>query len=124
MGRAGGVWFAIIVCKVIVTVLLCGCARQAVSILPTFFVFAAVLGDWFVSMLQRRISVTVRHRRFALSALVGVLLATDIHASRNVTPVRVNGSFQPAPRWGRFAIESYDQIKIAPVDTTPPIKTK
>lgn len=122
--RLGGLWLLVIAYKIIVTVFFYGYARQAVSILPAFFLFIAVGVEataMFVrprcSMLRRAFPRLPRFPRFPrimrLLALVGLLvglLSLEIFTARTPPEVVIHGRVTPAPQWGPGAFESFQRL--------------
>jgi hypothetical protein len=110
--RAGGVWLLIIVYKLIVTVAFYGYARQAVSILPAFYVFVALAAEAALGRLA------LRWRRLVAAGLVAGCIAVDVHGfvEREEHKLRVVGAVRPAPRWGPGAFESLRRLDLTPVE--------
>ncbi len=109
--RRGGPWLLVIVYKLLITAAFIGYARQAVSILPVFYVLVAValdalllrhLAKWFAGW-------PARLKRAALGASIGLLLMNQ--AGRRID-YDVTGDAVPAPQWGRGAFESHELLRI------------
>jgi len=109
--RRGGVWILVIVYKLAIAAAFFGYARQAVSILPVFYVLVATALDtlllrhvakWFVGWPGRL-------KLAALGASIGLLLMNQ--AGRRID-YDVTGDAVPAPQWGRGAFESHEPLRI------------
>ncbi|MCI0630538.1 MAG: hypothetical protein L0Y44_07790 [Phycisphaerales bacterium] len=110
--RTGGVWIILIGYKVVITILFYGYARQAVSIAPAFYLFAAIaldqIGRWgFYALKPWR-----RLRLGAGCVLIGGLLAIEIAAFIWRPQLEVSPPQRPDPRWGSSAFESVDTVHI------------
>jgi len=109
--RTGGFWMTIILSKLVVTILFYGYARQAVSILPAFFIFVGVALDWMIA----RAGWPGHHDwrpRIGTLACLAAALAMDFHAAIQHTRYAPAESVTPAPQWGAGAFESYKSIHL------------
>lgn len=109
--RRGGIWLLVIVYKLLITAAFFGYARQAVSILPVFYLFVAVALDelvlrhgapWFVGRLGRL-------KLFVLAVMLAFVLMNQ--AGRRID-YDVTGDADPAPQWGSGAFESHQHLSI------------
>lgn len=111
--RTGGVWMVIIIYKLIVTALFYGYARQAVSILPAFFFFAALFVDQLIRWAEALLPVPLRWQRVIGLAVVLTVLGVDVYASRHAPVMRVDGSHERTPmKWGPGSFESAQRIEL------------
>ncbi len=113
--RAAVPWLATIGCKLAITLLFYGYARQAVSIAPAFCVCAALALDALVE----RFASDAKWPRAVGLAIAAALFATDAVVSRGanafeVRPVRADAKIVPAPEWTSGAFETFDEIEIRP----------
>lgn len=113
--RTAGIWFLIILYKLIVTILFYGYARQAVTILPAFFLFVALALDQIGQWLSTLLKPSRRTKLLAVITVVGGLVCIEIAAAAFRQPLAIDGAIRAAPQWGRDAFESYETIRIKPV---------
>lgn len=111
MRRRGGVWILVVVYKLVIAAAFFGYARQAVSILPVFYILVATALDtlllrhvakWFVGWPGPL-------KLAALGASIGLLVMNQ--AVRRID-YDVTGEAAPAPQWGTGAFESHDPLAI------------
>ncbi|MEO6710407.1 MAG: glycosyltransferase family 39 protein [Planctomycetota bacterium] len=101
--------------KLAVTIVYYGYARQAVSIEPVFFVFAAVAIDSLLAKLH----CPPRAALLLGAAILLALLACDIFAFRgshgfDIRPKSPEARIVRVPEWGLGAFETVDEIEILP----------
>ncbi len=111
----GALCLIVIAYKLLVTVLFYGYARQAVSIAPVFYVFAAIAIDAALVRLACP-------ARLATGLGVGIVLALvgcDIARSRSsnnfdIRAVGKDNRIERTPQWGPGAFETFGEIEILP----------
>lgn len=120
--RHGGLWLVIIACKIIVTILFYGYARQAVSVFPAFALFIALPIDRIVSWIEGRVRFTIRTRWAFAFVIMGALLLADVMAWWFPKGTSVSGPVVSTPQWGERAFECTDPILIKPPSPAKPPK--
>lgn len=111
--RTGGLWLSIVAYKLLIAIAFFGYARQAVSILPIFYVFAAVSLDAIVfrSLLRRWPTLADRWRAiFGLTT--AALVLTTAGTTLQSWKYEISGPADPAPLWGEGAFESHQPLTI------------
>ncbi len=111
---AGGVWLLIIAYKVIVTILFYGYARQAVSILPEFFLLVALSIDFLLGKAAAVWTPTRRQITVAAGLFAAILVVVDITGSAVRPQLSFIGTCQFTPQWGEDAFEAVKDIEIRP----------
>jgi len=115
MGRMAGIWFLIILYKVIVIILFYGYARQAAAILPAFYLFIALAFDQIGRWGSTRFKPSRRMKLLAVGTVLGGLLCIEIAAATFKMPLAIDGPIRTTPQWGQDAFESYQTIRIKPI---------
>lgn len=111
--RTGGVWTLVIGYKLIVTVLFYGYARQAVSILPAFYLFAAIFVDQLIRWMESRHSVPLKWQRIAFGVIVAALIGIEAYSSQHVLATRIDGPHEiTQAKWGSGSFESALRIEL------------
>lgn len=116
--RTGGVWMVVIAYKLAVTVLFYGYARQAVSVLPAFFFFAALPIDALLARIERWKPTAARRQAQIACALLALAIAVDVWATVTAAPMRADGPLDRYEnRWGEGpSFESAQEIHLRPRD--------
>lgn len=107
-----GVWLLIIAYKIAVTVLFYGYARQAVSILPAFFLLMAMTIEWLGGLRGAKFMCQAANMKIVAASILAAVLVVEALAAMNPDPIEVRGSIQPAPQWGPNVFESFRQIEL------------
>lgn len=110
--RGAGIWLLIIAYKIAVTVLFYGYARQAVSILPAFFVIMALAVDSFGGFRGMKGAFQSVNLKIVASSILAAVLVIEALAAVKPQLIEVRGSIQPAPQWGPSAFEAFRQIEL------------
>ncbi len=107
------VWMVVLAYKVLVTLAFYGYVRQAVSILPVFFVFVALgIDGLLLGPLERWRPQLARWQAYA-GAIVFVLAAVlCLAAGWRTVGYQVSGPITPAPALGRGAFECVGPLDI------------
>jgi hypothetical protein len=111
--RAGGPWLVIIAYKIIITIAFYGYARQAVSILPAFYVFMALPIAAIVKLAtaRRPWRSPARSHVTAISLLIALVMV-DAVLTATAVRLRPEGPIRLADKWGPNAFESYEPIRL------------
>ncbi|HKQ47794.1 MAG TPA: glycosyltransferase family 39 protein [Phycisphaerae bacterium] len=111
--RITSFWLTIIAYKLIIAIAFFGYARQAVSILPVFYVFAAVALDAvLLSPLAKRWPILVDRWRLILVLTSAGVFATAARTSFLSWKYEISGPADSAPQWGPGAFESHQALNI------------
>ena len=105
----------VIASKLIVTVAYYGYARQAVSIEPAWFLFAAIAIDALLS----RLHCTERTASALGITIIVALLGCEVHSFRGshafeIRPKHPEARITRTPEWGPGAFETFDEIELRP----------
>lgn len=107
-----GLWFLLIINKLIITMLFYGYARQGASIAPAFFVFIAIALDSMLIPPDRRLPRVM----FWLPAatLIGciAMLTADVALKRGPHIERIVGEHVDRPELGTNAFQAFNRIEI------------
>lgn len=117
MRKQAGIWLVIIAYKLIVTALFYGYARQAVSILPAFFIFMAIAFDMLIGRLHSKVQHSDSWRvagRIGLAVMLVALFGIEIAAAFSNRQLAVNGPVQLTPELGVHAFRSDQFLHIEP----------
>lgn len=109
--RIAGLWLLAIACKLVVTVVFFGYARQAVSIAPAFLVLAALALDALCAPMSRKSWMRLCGW-IALAAVTLLATSVEIRAAIEPAQVHIRGPAHAAPRWARNAFEAPETIEI------------
>ncbi len=113
--NVGALCLIVIAYKLLVTVLFYGYARQAVSIAPVFYVFAAIAIDSALERLACPARLAKGLGVVIVLALVGCDVARSLSANQfDIRGVGADTRIERTPQWGSGAFESFGEIEILP----------
>jgi hypothetical protein len=115
--RQGGIWFIVILYKVLISIFFYGYARQAVSILPAFYVFMALAIDQALvwCRIERwRSRISSRGMALATTSALVLLLAIELYAGLKRPKLSISGNLTPTSQWGDASFECVERLEISP----------
>ncbi len=111
--KMGAIWFLIIAYKIIIAIFFYGYARQAISILPAFYLFIALSIDEIARHLPPMRWIGTRTAITTLVIILGVDLLGSLRSPRMIPPdMRLTWS---TPELGIGAFRSFHTLELMPV---------
>jgi hypothetical protein len=111
--RIGGLLALVLVYKLAISLAFYSYAREAVSILPVAYVFAAIGLKASVARRMQLWNITSpRWGKWLAPVVMIVLVLASISAGWRGWAYQVLGTGDPAPQWGQDAFESHQQLEI------------
>jgi hypothetical protein len=111
--RTGGLLALVLAYKLAIALAFYGYAREAVSILPVAYVFAALGLQKSVARRMQLWNITSpRWGKLLAPAAMIVLVLASLSAGSRGWAYQMIGTGDPAPQWGQGAFESHQRLEI------------